>query len=85
MMGAFGSDQSSTSESGAASAEARTDLLTEIDFKWLMAGAGWWVDMVRFQQDPAYAAQFLRSALASPCGALRDCAALLQARLAAAA
>ncbi len=57
----------------------RDALLAEVDFKWLMAGQGWWVDTARFHADPDYAAQFLRSALASPCAELRECAACLQA------
>jgi hypothetical protein len=61
------------------SAVERAALLAEVDFKWLMAGQGWWVDTARFHRDPAYAAQFLLSALASPCTALRDCARCLQA------
>lgn len=65
----------------ALASDERSALLAEVDFKWLMAGEGWWVDMVRFQRDSAYAGEFLRSALASPCAALRDCAALLKARL----
>lgn len=40
----------------------RDALLAEVDFKWLMAGQGWWVDTARFHGDPDYAAQFLRSA-----------------------
>ena len=61
------------------SAGERAALLAEVDFKWLMAGQGWWVDTTRFHVDPLYAAMFLRSALASHCAALRDCAACLQA------
>ena len=61
------------------SAVERAALLAEVDFKWLMAGQGWWVDTARFHRDPAYATQFLLSALASPCTALRDCARCLQA------
>jgi hypothetical protein len=61
------------------SAVERAALLAEVDFKWLMAGQGWWVDTARFHRDPAYAAQFLLSALASPCMALRNCARGLQA------
>ena len=60
--------------------DGRTALLAEIDFKWLMAGEGQWVDMALFQQDCAYAARYLRRAQASPCAALRECARLLQAR-----
>lgn len=62
-------------------ADERVLLLAGVDFKWLMAGEGWWVDTSRFQTDPAYAAGFLRLAMASPSSALRECAAALQAQL----
>ena len=61
--------------------DARTLLLTEVDFKWLMAGQGWWINPDRFHFEPSYAAGILHSALASPCGALRACAPTLQAQL----
>lgn len=68
-----------------AAAEAGADegvsLLLEVDFKWLMAGQGWWVDTLRFHDDPSYAARFLRLAMASSSSALRQCAALLQAQM----
>ena len=53
-------------------------LLMWVDFKWLMAGQGWWVDTFRFHHDPVYADGFLRLAMASPSFALRECAACLQ-------
>lgn len=62
-------------------ADDGSSLLTEVDFKWLMAGQGWWIDTARFHSDPAYAARFLRLARASSSFALRQCAALLQARM----
>lgn len=68
----------------ASSAQAQALLLTEVDFKWLMAGQGWWINLQRLNCDPSYAAGILRSALASPCIALRECAALLQLQLGAA-
>lgn len=74
-------EQGSQLNGDASSAEAPGLLLAEVDFKWLMAGQGWWINLQRFHCDPSYAAGLLRSALASPCGALRDCAALLQAQL----
>jgi len=52
-------------------------LLAEVDFKWLMAGHGWHVDVARLRSDPAYAAQILGKAMASEFEALRDCAATL--------
>jgi hypothetical protein len=65
----------------AAGADERVLLLAEVDFKWLMAGQGWRVDTTRFHGDRAYAARFLRLAMASPSLALRDCAALLMAQM----
>lgn len=65
----------------AGSADAQGLLLTEVDFKWLMAGQGWWINLQRLHCDPSYAARILRSALTSPCAAVRECAALLQAQL----
>lgn len=56
-------------------------LLAEVDFKWLMAGLGWWIDTTRFHSDPAYATGLLQFAMASPSFALRDCAASLQAQM----
>ena len=53
-------------------------LLMWVDFKWLMAGQGWWVDTFKFHHDPLYADGFIRLAMASPSFALRDCAACLQ-------
>lgn len=65
----------------APSADERVLLLTGVDFKWLMAGQGWWIDTTRFHRDPAYAAAFLRLAMASQSFALRECAASLQAQI----
>lgn len=60
----------------------RTDacalLLAEVDFKWLMAGQGQWIDLVRFRCDSSYATGLIRLALASNSLPLRECAALLQ-------
>lgn len=61
--------------------DARALMLTEVDLKWLMAGQGWWINTERFHFEPSYAAGILHSALASPCDALRACAATLQAQL----
>lgn len=36
-----------------------------VDFKWLMAGLGWWVDLSRVRRDPAYAGECVRRGLAS--------------------
>lgn len=57
-------------------------LLAEVDFKWLMAGHGWWVDTTRFHDDAAYASELLHSALGSESPTLRRCAAEFLARIA---
>ena len=54
--------------------DARAMLLAEVEFKWLMAGHGWWIDVARFERDPTYANELLQVAMASPSQALRDCA-----------
>lgn len=56
-------------------------LLARVDFKWLMAGQGWWIDPHRFQYDPSYADEVLRLALASQSLPLRKCAASIQTQL----
>ncbi len=57
------------------------DVLLEVDFKWLMAGQGCWVDPTKLRADPLYAAHCLRMALRSPCEALQGCARFLQTSL----
>jgi len=57
------------------------DLLLEVDFKWLMAGQGCWIDPQRLHQEPGYALDCVRIAINSPCDALRRCARVLQAAL----
>lgn len=59
-------------------ADERVLLLEEVNFKWLLGGMGLWIDMVRFHNDPVYAARFLALAEASDSPALRKCAASLQ-------
>jgi hypothetical protein len=58
-------------------ADGRVSLLGEVDFKWLMAGQGWWVDTTRLHCDPAYASTLIDIALASPSPALRRSAAMI--------
>ncbi len=58
--------------------DERVLLLEEVNFKWLLAGLGWWVDMSRFHSDASYANRFLELARTSDCNALRECAASLQ-------
>jgi hypothetical protein len=59
---------------GDSSNHQRNDMLMEIDFKWLMAGIGCWIDSERLKTDPAYASANLQRALQSDCGPLRRCA-----------
>lgn len=61
--------------------DARSALLSEVDFKWLMAGQGCWIDIPRFHHDPAYALANLELGLQSSTLALRQSAARLQALL----
>jgi len=35
--------------------DADATLLHLVDFKWLMAGRGWWVDLSRLRKDTTYA------------------------------
>lgn len=58
--------------------DGRVLLLEEVNFKWLLAGLGWWIDVTRFHTDIPYATHFLELAEASNSPALRDCAASLQ-------
>jgi len=68
-------------EEMASNARFDETLLTEVDFKWLMAGQGWWVDTARLDTDPFYAAELIRFATKSQSFALRECAQSLHARL----
>ncbi len=74
-----------TSMSPGTTTDAGTDerlvLLEEVDFKWLMAGQGWWIDTGRLHSDAGYASHLLQLVAQSPSTALRTCAAHLQARL----
>jgi len=53
-------------------ADARLDLLVLVDFKWLMAGLGWWVDLTRLRRDKGYAHQCLQLGLASGSSVVRQ-------------
>lgn len=55
-------------------------LLEEVNFKWLMAGLGWWVDMSLFHSDSSYATHYLKLAEASESLELRKSATLLKMR-----
>ena len=69
----------------AAMPDTQAALLNEVDFKWLMAGQGCWVDSARLQADASYASDMLKRARASSCTALRHCASTLQAQMMASA
>ena len=70
--------QTPTLAEALASDDAYASMLTEVDFKWLLAGEGQWIDVIRFRCDFSYAADLIRVALLSPSFALRECAAVLQ-------
>lgn len=70
-------EQPTQQASDAAELDADAVLLLDVDFKWLMAGIGWWIDTTRIHQDPSYASKCLNSAMASESLALRNCAAKL--------
>lgn len=61
--------------------DARAALLSEVDFKWLMAGQGCWIDIPRLHHDPAYALAHLEMGLQSSSYELRLSAARLQAQI----
>lgn len=75
------SEQETGIDEAATDADAREYLLAEVDFKWLMAGEGRWIDTARLHIDPSYAVGLIRWALVSPSFALRESAALLQTQL----
>ncbi|HXD07604.1 MAG TPA: hypothetical protein VN680_16250 [Burkholderiaceae bacterium] len=43
-----------------------------VDFKWLMAGQGWWVDLGHLQRDRTYALACVRRGMASNVAPLRE-------------
>nr|WP_319565540.1 hypothetical protein [uncultured Rhodoferax sp.] len=61
--------------------DERLVMLEEVDFKWLMAGQGWWIDTARLHSDPSYATHLLDLVEATQSVALKDCAALLRAQV----
>jgi hypothetical protein len=63
------------------SIDERLVLLEEVDFKWLMAGRGWWIDTARLHNDPSYATHLFDLVDATQADALKDCAALLRAQV----
>ena len=58
--------------------DERELLLEKVNFKWLMAGFGWWVDMSLFHQDASYAERWLKLAGESESVELRKCAGVLK-------
>lgn len=59
----------------------RLALLEEVDFKWLMAGQGWWIDTCRLHTDATYASHLLHLVAQTQSAALHTCAKRLQVRL----
>ena len=47
-------------------------LLTMVDFKWLMAGLGWRIDLTRLRRDAAYRGECAQRGLASGLPVLRE-------------
>ena len=43
--------------------EGSDRFLNLVDFKWLMAGMGWWVNLSRLQSDKAYIDECLQRAM----------------------
>ena len=66
-----------------ATTDERVLLLEEVDFKWLMAGQGWWIDTARLHNDPAYAARWLELVESTGLPALKNCATQLRAQVSA--
>lgn len=52
--------------------EGSVAFLNLVDFKWLMAGVGWWVDLSRLQYDRAYIDECLQRALKSDSQLLQE-------------
>ena len=53
------------------SPESENPIVDLVDFKWLMAGHGWWVDVARLQRDAAYARTCVAQGIASGSSVLR--------------
>jgi len=51
--------------------EGNDAFLNLVDFKWLMAGVGWWVNLSRLQSDRDYVDECLQRALRSDSELLR--------------
>lgn len=67
----------------ASAGDDRADItLAEVDFKWLMAGQGCWIDTARLRIDRAYAQACFAQARGLHCDPLSACASQLSALLA---
>jgi hypothetical protein len=63
-----------------APAGSREDMLLLVDFKWLMAGLGWWVDLNRWRRDAGYVRECLDRGCSSPSVPLQRCVQQLRSR-----
>jgi hypothetical protein len=61
-----------TARTPARHSRADDGLLTMVDFKWLMAGLGWRVDLTRMRRDAAYLGECAQRGLASGSTLLRE-------------
>jgi hypothetical protein len=59
------------------------DFVDLVDFKWLMAGIGWWVDLSRLQRDTTYAGVCIERGISSGSSLLRQRSTGLRSRFAA--
>ncbi|NML18056.1 hypothetical protein [Azohydromonas caseinilytica] len=60
--------------------EGDDSLLALVDFKWLMAGLGWRIDLTRLCRDAGYLGDCARLGLSSESSLLRRCSAELLRR-----
>ncbi|WP_157267866.1 hypothetical protein [Azohydromonas aeria] len=60
--------------------DSEDGLLALVDFKWLMAGLGWRIDLTRLRRDAGYLGECARLGLTSESAVLRHCSAELLSR-----
>jgi hypothetical protein len=72
-------------EAALLSTESDDSLLALVDFKWLMVGLGWRIDLTRLRRDAAYLGECVRLGLSSELPLLRQRSAELLDRHSAAA
>lgn len=77
----YGRNAPSPAARSASSVDDGHQIVHLVDFKWLMAGLGWWVDLNRLQRDAAYATECYALAATSSCEPLRRSAATLMLML----